>query len=113
MSGRQRTGRHKLGCEAETLETLQKADDEVPGLVQRKFLSQTDARAAVEWRVHERCPRHLVEQRGLEPSLRTEDFGIGTPQVRSFVREKGGHHDLRLGWEVELGRAGDDEWVIA
>ena len=31
------------------------------------------------------------------------------------MREEGRHHDLRLGWEVEIACVGvwDDEWVVA
>ena len=41
MSGRQRTRGHKIGCEAESLEPLQKANNKVARLVEREFLSQT------------------------------------------------------------------------
>jgi hypothetical protein len=138
MSGWQRPRGHEIGSEAEGPESLQETHDEETSLVQRKFLSQTlwtkrvrqkstvgvtgvthDARAAVEWRVHERRPRNLVEQGWLEPPFWTESFGIGSPYVCSFMCEEGGHHYLRLGREVEISRAQarararNDKWVFA
>jgi hypothetical protein len=114
----------------EGLETLQQTYDKVTCLVQREVLSQTlpttivkanriegeggthNTWAAVEGRVHKRCRRDLFEQGRLGPSLWTEIFGIWAPQVWSFMREKGGHHDLCFGWEVELACAWDNEWTV-
>jgi hypothetical protein len=69
--------------------------------------------ATVEWRVHERRPGNLIEYRRLEPPFGSENFGIGTPKICSFMCEQRGHHYLCLGWEVKVARARNDEWVIA
>jgi len=112
MFGRERTIRHILRCECEGAEALQEAHDKVPRFIEREFLSKTDTRAAVERRIHEWRRGDFVEECGVEPSLGTEHFGVGAPEVRSFVCEEGGHHDLCLGREVELACAWDDERFV-